>query len=64
MFWSKKPEPKPTVYTEETCSSCGERARRPFEERDHVYEHGASCKKCNSSTMITAVYGEYPPEKT
>ncbi len=64
MFWSKKPEVKPAIYTEETCNSCGERARRPFEVGDNVYEQGRACTKCSSSTLVTAVYGEYPPEKS
>ena len=63
MFWSQKPEPKPTIYTEETCNSCGERACRPFEAGDNVYEQGRTCTKCGASTTVTAVYGEYPPEK-
>jgi hypothetical protein len=63
MFWSKKPEVKPTIYTEETCNSCSERARRPFEVGDNVYEQGRACIKCSSSTTVTAVYGVYPPEK-
>lgn len=64
MFGSKKKESKPTIYTEETCNACGEVARRPFEEGDYVFKQGFQCKKCSSSTMVTAVYGEYPPEKT
>jgi hypothetical protein len=62
MFGKKEPLP-PTVYSEETCNSCGEKSRRPFEQGDYVFGAGPVCKKCHSSTMITAVYGEYPPEK-
>lgn len=64
MFWGKKPEPVATIYTEETCNSCGDHARRPFESGDNVYEQGRACTKCGSSTVVTAVYGEYPPEKS
>lgn len=64
MFFSKKPEPKPTMYTEKTCSGCGDRQRRPFEQGDYVFMAGARCEKCNAATLITAIYGEYPAEKT
>lgn len=64
IFWSKKPDPKPVIYTEEMCNSCGERGRRHFEVGDNVYEQGRACTKCNSSTIVTAVYGEYPAEKS
>lgn len=63
-LFGKKKEALPTTYTEETCSSCGEKARRPFEEGDYVYRDGtSSCKNCGSqSTMVSAIYGEYPPD--
>ncbi|MEW5841565.1 hypothetical protein [Nitrososphaera sp.] len=63
-LFGKKPEPAPTVYTEQTCSSCGAVERRPFEQGDHVYkEQGVRCGKCGSNaTIVTAIYGEYPPE--
>lgn len=63
MIFGKKEPPTPAIYTEETCNSCGEKSRRPFEVGDCVFGSGSSCKKCHSSTMVTAVYGEYPPEK-
>lgn len=65
MFFGKKKEPAPTLYTEQACNSCGDKERRPFEPGDYVFKEGVRCKKCNSiSTMISAVYGEYPPGKT
>lgn len=64
MFGGKKKEVKPALYTEETCNSCGEKARRPFARGDTVYRDGQSCTKCQSSTMVTAIYGEYPAEKS
>ncbi len=64
IFWRKKPESKPTIYTEETCNSCGEQTRRPFKVGDNVYTQGKACTRCSASTMITAVYGEYPQEKS
>jgi hypothetical protein len=65
MFFSKKPEPKPTMYAEQTCSGCGNRMKRPFEQGDYVFMVGARCAKCNSAaTMVTAIYAEYPAEKS
>jgi hypothetical protein len=69
LFWGrKKKEVAPTIYTEETCENCGEKNRRSFEDGDYIYKNSSSvsiCKKCSSTntTMITAIYGEYPPEK-
>lgn len=63
MIFGKKAPPMPTIYTEETCNSCGDKSRRPFEQGDNVFGSGSSCKKCHSSTLVTAVYGEYPAEK-
>ena len=71
LFWGrKKKEVAPTIYTEETCKNCGEKNRRSFEDGDYIYKNSSSssgsiCKKCSSTntTMITAIYGEYPPEK-
>ncbi|AIC14996.1 hypothetical protein NTE_02289 [Candidatus Nitrososphaera evergladensis SR1] len=64
ILFGKKKEVPPTIYTEETCSVCGEKMRRPFEEGDYVFRNGSTCKKCgSSSTMVSAVYGEYPPDK-
>ncbi|HVX03056.1 MAG TPA: hypothetical protein VHA09_07870 [Nitrososphaera sp.] len=64
-LFGKKKEVQPTIYTEETCGSCGEKVRRAFEEGDYVFAPGpAACTKCgSSSTMVSAIYGEYPPEK-
>jgi len=60
----KKKEPKPEIYTEETCQACGEKMRRPFEDGDYVFKSGSSCKKCSrGSILMTAIYGEYPPDK-
>jgi hypothetical protein len=70
LFWGrKKKEVAPTIYTEETCKNCGEKKRRNFEDGDYIYKssssNGSVCKRCSSTntTMITAIYGEYPPEK-
>jgi ribosomal protein L37AE/L43A len=63
MLFSKKKEIKPEIYSEDTCQSCGQKARRRFEEGDYVYRSGVQCKKCSSSnTLVTAIYGEYPEE--
>lgn len=64
MLFGKKKEVKPEIYSEDTCQSCGEKARRPFKEGDYVYGRGDQCSKCSSAnTLVTAVYGEYPPEE-
>jgi ribosomal protein L37AE/L43A len=63
MLFSKKKEIKPEIYSEDTCQSCGQKARRRFGEGDYVYRSGVQCKKCSSSnTLVTAIYGEYPEE--
>jgi hypothetical protein len=63
MLFRQKKETKPEVFSEETCSSCGEVSTRPFEEGDIVFNVGKNCIKCSSpSTKITAIYGVYPPE--
>jgi hypothetical protein len=59
----KKKDPKPEIFSEETCQSCGEKIRRSFEEGDYVFRAGSPCKKCSSDTIISSIYGEYPPEK-
>jgi hypothetical protein len=53
----------PTIYTVETCQDCGEKNRRIFGPNDYIYKTTTTCKKCTGIVMITAVYGEYPPEK-
>jgi hypothetical protein len=64
ILFGKKKEIPPVVYTEETCNSCGEKTRRPFEDGDYIFRAGAPCKKCGSqTTMASAIYGEYPAEK-
>ena len=64
MFFRKKKEIKPEIFTEETCRACGDKFRRQFDDGDYVYHSGATCKKCASTdTLITAIYGEYPPDK-
>ncbi|MEO9294067.1 MAG: hypothetical protein ABI347_00505 [Nitrososphaera sp.] len=64
MFFGKKKEVEATFYTEQICNSCGYRERRPFAQGDYVFMKGAPCEKCSSeSTMISAIYGEYPAEK-
>jgi hypothetical protein len=64
IFFSKKKEIIPEIYSEDTCQSCGEKARRTFKEGDYVYGRGEQCTKCSSAnTLVTAVYGEYPPEE-
>lgn len=63
MFFKKKKEIKPEIFTEETCRACGEKSRRAFKDGDYVYQAGRVCEKCSSSdTIISAIYGEYPPE--
>jgi hypothetical protein len=65
LFGRKKKEIKPEIYSEETCQSCGEKTRRAFNDGDYVYGRGSKCTKCSSSsTLVTAVYGEYPEEKS
>ena len=64
MLFGKKKEITPEIYTEDTCKSCGEKTRRRFEDGDYVFGAGMQCKKCSSSnTLVTAIYGEYPPDK-
>lgn len=64
ILFGKKKEVPPVIYTEETCGSCREKVRRPFEDGDYVFRSGSPCKKCGSqSTMASAIYGEYPPDK-
>ena len=64
MLFGKKKEVTPEIYTEDTCKSCGEKTRRRFEDGDYVFGAGMQCKKCSSSnTLVTAIYGEYPPDK-
>lgn len=63
MFFKKKKEIKPEIYSEENCGSCGEKTRRGFQEGDYVFRAGMLCKKCSSpNTLISAIYGEYPAE--
>jgi hypothetical protein len=63
VFFRKKKEVKPEIFTEETCQACSEKTRRRFEDGDFVYKTAAVCKNCSSSnTLITAIYGEYPVE--
>jgi hypothetical protein len=63
MFFKKKKEIKPEIFTEESCQACGEKTRRRFEDGDYVYKSVKVCAKCSSSNiMISAIYGEYPPE--
>jgi hypothetical protein len=64
MLFGKKKEVAPEIYTEDTCKSCGEKTRRRFEDGDYDFGAGMQCKKCSSSnTLVTAIYGEYPPDK-
>ena len=63
MFFRKKKEIKPEIFTEETCQACNEKWRRAFEDGDFVFKAGGTCKNCSSSnTLVSAIYGEYPPE--
>jgi DNA-directed RNA polymerase subunit RPC12/RpoP len=62
-LFRKKKDTSPTVYTEESCSSCGEKVKRLFQESDYIYKEAVMCKKCSASTLITAIYGEYPRER-
>jgi hypothetical protein len=64
MLFRKKREILPEIFTEDSCQSCGEKARRRFQDGDYVFGTGLQCKKCSSlNTLVTAIYGEYPPEK-
>jgi hypothetical protein len=67
ILFGKKKETVPAIYTVETCTACGDKVRRVFEEGDYVFlSKGESlCKNCGSSStmMVNAIYGEYPPEK-
>jgi hypothetical protein len=63
MLFGKKKEIEPKIYSEEICQSCGENTKRQFKEGEHVYGLGIPCNKCSSSnTLVTAIYGEYPPD--
>jgi hypothetical protein len=63
FFGKKKKKESPIIYTVETCQDCGEMNRRIFGPNDYIYKTTTTCKKCTGIVMITAVYGEYPPEK-
>jgi hypothetical protein len=63
FFGKKKKEETPILYTEEACQSCGEKNKRAFEDSDYIYKSSSRCNKCSGIAMITAIYGEYPPEK-
>jgi hypothetical protein len=64
FFGRKKKKEAPIIYTVETCQDCGEKNRRIFEPNDYIYKKTTTtCKKCTGIVMISAVYGEYPPEK-
>ena len=63
FFGKKKKEETPTLCTEEACQSCGEKNKRAFEDSDYIYKSSSRCNKCSGIAMITAIYGEYPPEK-
>ncbi len=64
MLFGKKKEIVPEIFSEDTCQSCSEKTKRAFKEGDYVYGRGEECKKCSSTnTLVTAVYGEYPPEE-
>jgi hypothetical protein len=63
LFFKKKKEIRPEIFTEEVCQACGEKSRRRFEDGDYVFKPASACKNCSSSnTIIGAIYGEYPPE--
>jgi hypothetical protein len=65
MLFGKKKEIVPEIYSEDFCQSCSEKTKRRYEEGDYVYGTGLQCKKCmSSSTVVTAIYGEYPEEDT
>jgi hypothetical protein len=64
MFFKKKKEIKPEIFTEENCQACGEKSRRQFKDGDYVYAAASVCKNCSSSnTIISSIYGEYPAEQ-
>lgn len=63
LLFGKKKEVLPTIYTEELCQYCGDKVKRTFYDGDYVYKTLLSCNKCSGTTMIVAVYGEYPPTK-
>lgn len=64
MLFQKKKEITPEIFVEETCQACKEKTRRSFGDGDYVFANGTACLKCNSvNTLITAIYGEYPPDE-
>jgi hypothetical protein len=63
MWFKRKKQISPTVYTEEICPRCGEKKKRKFEDGDYIYKISSNCKKCCEPIMISAIYGEYPQEK-
>jgi hypothetical protein len=63
LFRKKEKDKSPTIYSVETCDSCGQMSRRNFEPSDYVYKRSTNCKKCSGIVMITSIYGEYPSEK-
>ena len=63
MLFGKKKEVVPEISSDDFCKSCREKTKRRYEEGDYVYGTGLQCKKCmSSSTVVTAIYGEYPEE--
>jgi hypothetical protein len=63
LFRKKKKDKSPTIYSVETCESCGQMSKRNFELSDYVYKKVTDCNKCSGIVMITSIYGEYPSEK-
>jgi hypothetical protein len=63
IFERKKKKDRPTIFTENTCQTCNQKTKKAFEDGDYVYKPGSTCKACSGTEMITAIYGQYPPEK-
>ncbi len=50
--------PKMPVFTVEDCSQCGTKTKRAFKNGDYIFKESGNCPKCNSKTLITAIYAE------
>jgi len=48
----------PPVTTTIECTKCGFKNVREFQRGDFIFKEADTCQKCNSKTMITAIYRE------
>ncbi len=46
------------VLTEVSCSKCGFREVREFEEGDYIFEEIGECPRCGGKRVITRIYRE------